>query len=134
MCRAQLTTLQSVTANASEDQHRPYDERHRTASYEAWRGQLSSHVSNAGIGLLGLTAGSMYLMGVRNGDVHKRETGLLTAEAGVDALAVDEVLKYGFSRGRPNQNSGRRHFFQWDSGQPNNGISVDRIYTCTQFI
>ncbi|HYY69250.1 MAG TPA: capsule assembly Wzi family protein [Terriglobales bacterium] len=87
----------------------------RPASYEASRRHqhLSSQVSNAGIGLLGLTAGSMYLLGVRTGDLHKRETGLLSAEAGVDALAVDEVLKYGFARGRPNQNAGSGRFFQW---------------------
>lgn len=87
----------------------------RTASHELTRGshqQTSDKVSNAGVAALGLTAGSMYLLGWRRADNQMRETGRLAMQAGVDALAVDEVLKYAFRRQRPNQNFGSGRFFE----------------------
>jgi Capsule assembly protein Wzi/PAP2 superfamily len=87
----------------------------RTASHEATRGshqQIENDFSNAGLGMLGLTAGSMYISGIRTGNDHMRETGLLSMEAGVDALGVDEALKYAFLRQRPFDGTGAGRFFQ----------------------
>ncbi len=91
----------------------------RTAAHEMTRGsheQFFSNLSNGGIGLFGLTAGSMYLMGVRNENDQLRETGLLSAEAGLDALGTDEVLKLAFQRSRPDQLSNSGRFFQAGGG------------------
>jgi membrane-associated phospholipid phosphatase len=87
----------------------------RTASREITRGshqQLSNDFSNAGLGVFGLTAGTMYATGIRLGNYHMRETGLLSMEAGVDALGVDEALKYVFLRQRPFLGTGAGSFFQ----------------------
>jgi hypothetical protein len=87
----------------------------RTTSRELTRGThngLSDDFSNVGIGAMGLTAGSMYLMGLRNGDDHLHEAGFLAGEAGGDALAVDEMLKFGFRRARPTYDNGSGRFFQ----------------------
>jgi hypothetical protein len=87
----------------------------RTASHEISRGShrgLSNEFSDAGVGALGLAAGSLYVFGRRSGDGRKHETGLLAAEAGIDSLAVDEALKYAFRRERPYQDSGRGLFSQ----------------------
>ncbi len=87
---------------------------HRT-SHELTRNKHKNTAvsfSNAGLAAIGGTAGAMYLLGVRNGDNHLRETGLLSAEAAVDALGLDEVLKYGFRRERPNVVNGSGRFFQ----------------------
>ena len=62
--------------------------------------------------MLGLTAGTMYITGIRTGNDHLHETGLLSMEAGVDALSVDEALKYTFLRQRPSQGTGAGNFFQ----------------------
>jgi hypothetical protein len=91
----------------------------RTASHEMTRGdhrQFSNRVSNFGLAAMGLTAGSMYLRGVRNGDEQMRETGRLAIQAGLNGLAVDQVLKFGFRRQRPNQNSGAGRFFESGGG------------------
>ncbi|HVJ04869.1 MAG TPA: capsule assembly Wzi family protein [Candidatus Saccharimonadales bacterium] len=102
----------------------------RTASHEVTRNghqQLGNDISNAGIGMLGLAAGSMYLQGIRGGNSQLRETGLLSMEAGVNALVVDEGLKYAFRRQRPLDGSGAGRFFQ--SG----GASTPSAHAATAF-
>jgi hypothetical protein len=102
----------------------------RAASYEATRGshqQISNDFSNAGLGMLGLTAGSMYITGIRTGNDHVRETGVLSMEAGVDALGVDEALKFAFSRQRPSEGAGAGKFFQSD------GSSFPSAHATTAF-
>src|SRR5579859_3159590 len=74
--------------------------------------QRSATFSDVGVGALGATSAAMYLLGAHEGNNKMRETGLLSGEAGVDALAVDEVLKYGFSRDRPDVNNAQGRFFQ----------------------
>ena len=68
--------------------------------------------SNYGLAAIGGTAGAMYFIGVRDGDPRLRESGILSAEAAVDAFEVDEVLKYAFRRDRPDINNGTGRFFQ----------------------
>ncbi len=87
----------------------------RTASHEITRDshpRISNDFSNAGLGMFGLTAGAMYITGIRTGNDHLHETGLLSMEAGVDALGVDEALKYAFLRQRPYEETGAGNFFQ----------------------
>lgn len=99
-------------------------------SHEATRNshtQESVTFSNVGVALLGATSASMYFMGLGNQDGKLRETGLLSAEAAANALAVDEVLKYSFRRERPATGNGQGSFFQ--SG----GTSFPSAHAATSF-
>lgn len=57
--------------------------------------------SNYGIGAMGGVVGGIYLWGHFTHDDHKKETGFLAGEAGVNAVLVTEALKYAFGRTRP---------------------------------
>ena len=61
----------------------------------------SNAFSNAGIVTLGGVTGSIYLLGKITRDDHKRETGILSGEAAVDAVGVTTTLQYAFGRQRP---------------------------------
>jgi len=91
----------------------------RTGSHEASRLTHfnTSTFSDVGLAFAGGASVGFYLLGWRNGNRQLRETGVLTGEAMVDALAVDEVLKYTFQRQRPIENNGAGRFFQ--SGSQN---------------
>lgn len=89
--------------------------------------QRSVTFSNVGVGLLAATSGSLYLWGAHQENDKMRESGLLSAEAGADAFAVDEVLKFGFRRDRPDVNRGQGSFFQ--SG----GASFPSAHAATSF-
>lgn len=67
--------------------------------------------SNYGVGSLIAAGGGMYVWGRVTHDEHKRETGVLAAEAVIDALGADEALKYSFERERPYQGSGEGLLF-----------------------
>lgn len=86
----------------------------RTASHEASRlGTFNgSSFSDVGLALEGGSTIGLYLLGLRNGNRQLRETGVLGAEAMVDGLAVNEVLKYSLRRERPFQDNGAGRFFQ----------------------
>lgn len=87
----------------------------RTTSHEITRSgyqRISIDLSNAGLGMFGLTAGAMYATGMQIGNDRLRETGLLSVEAGIDALGVDEALKYAFLRQRPFEGNGSGRFYQ----------------------
>jgi Capsule assembly protein Wzi/PAP2 superfamily len=87
----------------------------RASSCEITRGNyqhVSNSVSNAGLGALGLAAGSMFLIGAQDGNDQLRETGLLSIEAGMDSAGVAEALKYVFERQRPSDEAGGGQFFQ----------------------
>lgn len=72
----------------------------------------SNHISDGGlVGLAALPAG-MYLWGSLDGYPKARETGLLSGEALVNSLVVNEALKVVFSRERPTVTDGQGHFFQ----------------------
>lgn len=87
----------------------------RTTSHEMTRWQqqsLSNNLSNAGLSMLGLTAGSLYFLGRRNGDDREREAGLLATQSALDALSVEEIVRYAFRRDYPYQDSGRGQFLR----------------------
>jgi hypothetical protein len=87
----------------------------------------SAQFSDAGLGLLGATAGASYLWSLHTQSDTAHESGLLSLEAGVDALGVDEMLKFAFRRSRPDQDAGDGRFFQ--SG----GDSFPSAQTATAF-
>jgi hypothetical protein len=77
-------------------------------------GTFASHastISNAGLGAALAGPAFLYLWGRHSADAQKQETGMLSAEAAVDAFVVGESLKFGFRRERPGEGSGLGHFF-----------------------
>jgi len=67
--------------------------------------------STAGVAAMAGIGGGMFLWGHAVHDDQKRETGLLSGEAGIDALLETEVFKYAFGRERPFVGDGQGHFF-----------------------
>jgi membrane-associated phospholipid phosphatase len=74
--------------------------------------------SNAGAVALVGTGAAMFLWGHVTNDDQQRETGLLSGEAGIDAFADAELLKYAFGRERPYTGSGKGHFFSGGTSFP----------------
>jgi membrane-associated phospholipid phosphatase len=87
-----------------------------TAAFIATDRDVSLHISNttktqnrytsfSNYGIAGMAggAGALYLWGHFTRNDHEREAGLLAGEAAIDAVAVDEVVKYSTARDRPYQ-------------------------------
>lgn len=72
----------------------------------------SRQFSDAGVLAMGATAGAIYLVGRWKDDPHARETGILSAEALADALAVVYPLKYSLRRERPFALGSQGDFFK----------------------
>lgn len=68
--------------------------------------------SNYGIAGMAGVVGGTYLWGKATNDLHKKETGILSGEAVVDALVVSTALKYGTGRERPGVDSSHGKFWQ----------------------
>ncbi len=68
-----------------------------------WVGR-SNTFSNYGIAALGGVTGGLYLLGKMTDDEHKRETGVLSGEAAVDAVGATTALQYAIGRQRPSGN------------------------------
>src|SRR5262249_49226878 len=73
--------------------------------------RFSDNVSNAGVAALTALPALMYVWGSRTGNSRQRETGLLSGEALLNSLAVNEVLKFAFQRQRPDPVGGAGKFF-----------------------
>ena len=87
----------------------------RTAAHEISRSanqSFSNSFSNYALGAYGGAVAGLYLFGHRSGDLREQETGLLSAEAGINALGVATALKYAFERERPTEGDGKGHFFR----------------------
>src|SRR5215472_3429670 len=67
----------------------------------------SNNFSNFGLASMVGAGAGLYLLGHVSHDDHKRETGILAAEAAIDSLAVDYALKYTLGRERPTQDNYR---------------------------
>jgi len=67
---------------------------------------------------LGATAGTFYLIGRTRNDARARETGVLSAEAMVNSLIMEGVLKGISQRGRPSSGAERSEFFEGGSSFP----------------
>lgn len=82
------------------------------------RRNISDQISNAGLyGSIGVGAG-FYGLGLITHDDHKRETGLLSGEAFVNATLVAEALKLAVGRERPFQGDGFGHIGKGASSFP----------------
>ena len=80
---------------------------------------LSRHISNAGsVYSLAGVAGTFYLLGRAKGNTRARETGLLSAEAMVNSIIVEGVLKGVTQRARPLDGRERSEFFDGGSSFP----------------
>jgi len=73
---------------------------------------LSNRISDGGLVTMAALPASMYLWGSFTGAPRARETGLLSGEAMIDSLGVNEALKLVFSRERPTSSDGKGRFFQ----------------------
>lgn len=80
--------------------------------------------SNAGLGAMAGLGAGMFLWGHVTNNEQERETGLLSGEAGIDALLDTEVFKYAFGRERPFTGSGRGKFFQGGTSFPSEHASI----------
>jgi membrane-associated phospholipid phosphatase len=80
--------------------------------------QRNRNLSNYTLGaMMGVGAGA-YILGRITHDDHKRETGVLAAEAVADTLVVNTAFKYSFGRERPFVDDSRGKFFQGGDSFP----------------
>jgi hypothetical protein len=61
----------------------------------------SNTFANSGIAAFAGISGGLYLVGKMTHDAHKREAGILSGEAAVDAVGAATALQYAFGRARP---------------------------------
>jgi membrane-associated phospholipid phosphatase len=78
----------------------------------------STTFSNYGIAAFGGITGGMYLLGKITHDDHKRETGILSGEATLNAVGVTTALQYAFGRQRPGDGNGGGGFWQHGTSFP----------------
>jgi membrane-associated phospholipid phosphatase len=62
---------------------------------------------------------ALYGVGVFKGNAHARETGILSGEALVDSVVLDQVTKLIFRRERPRYNNAAGNFFSSNAGKNN---------------
>ena len=96
------------------------------------RQDISKQISNLGLySFVGAGAG-FYGLGVITHDDHKRETGLLSGEAFINATLVAEALKYAFGRQRPFEGDHFGHIGKGGSSFPS-GHAIDSWAVATIF-
>src|SRR5476649_2157921 len=69
-------------------------------------------ISDGGLVAFAAWPAAMYAWGSLQGAQRPRETGLLTGEALINSIAVNEAFKFAFQRERPTDNGGQGRFFQ----------------------
>lgn len=87
----------------------------RSLGNDKQRENTFAHISDAGaiyVPIAGIAAG--YAAGMLRKDDYLRQTSILTTEAIVDSLILNEGLKYATNRERPNQGDGTGRF--WPHG------------------
>jgi membrane-associated phospholipid phosphatase len=80
--------------------------------------------SNAGLAALAGVGGGMFVLGHLTHNEDRRETGLLSGEAGIDALLETEAFKYMTGRERPFTGDGRGRFFQGGTSFPSQHAAI----------
>jgi len=78
--------------------------------------QHSTDASNILIGGFIATPVALYGLGHFKQDPHAAEAGILTGEAMLDSVVVEQGMKLIFWRERPSQDSAKGHFFESDAG------------------
>jgi capsule assembly protein Wzi/PAP2 superfamily protein len=96
----------------------------RALTHSASIASKSNTVSNYGVGALGGVTGGLYLWGKMTHDDHRRETGLLSGEAAVNAVGVTTALQYAFGRQRPTDGDGGGGFWQHGTSFPSDHSAV----------
>ena len=81
-------------------------------------------LSNAGLAAMAGVGGGMFLMGHFAHKDQERETGLLSVEAGVDALLDAEIFKYALGREQPFTGDRRGRFFQGGASFPSEHAAI----------
>jgi hypothetical protein len=71
----------------------------------------SNNVGDAGVASLVALPGLMYAWGAWHENAKERETGLLSGEALINSVAVNEAFKFVFARQRPDTAGGNGKFF-----------------------
>ena len=88
--------------------------------------KLNRYVSISDYGLYSMVAagGGLFVLSKITHNDHQRETGVLSAEAAIDALGDATALKYAFGRARPYQDNGLGNFFQGGTSFPSDHSAV----------
>ena len=82
------------------------------------RMKYSLDLSNYGVASMAAAGGGLLLLGHITHDDHKRETGLLAAEAALNSLSATYALKYALGRERPLENNYQGNFWQGGDSFP----------------
>lgn len=82
-------------------------------------------ISNAGLATMVGAGAGLFVLGHLKNDDQKRETGLLSGEAAINAFVDTELFKYAFGRERPFTGDGRGRFFQRGSSFPSQHAAID---------
>lgn len=80
--------------------------------------------SNYGVAALASSGAGLYLLGRVTHDERKRESGVLSGEAALDALFVTTTVGYALGRERPNADLFRGRFFQGGNSFPSSHAST----------
>ena len=80
--------------------------------------------SNFGVGALVGLGGALYLWGKKTGDDHEQETGLLSEESALNALAASMVLQGIFGREGPGAGGAQGKFLKGGTSFPSNHSAV----------
>jgi len=78
----------------------------------------SNTFSNSGIAAFVGISGGLYLLGKMTHDGHKREAGILSGEAAVDAVGATTALQYAFGRERPASGNSAGEFWRKGTSFP----------------
>src|ERR1700722_6639985 len=81
-------------------------------------------ISNAGLAAMAGVGGGMFLMGHFAQNDQEREAGLLSGEAGIDALLDAEIFKYALGREQPFTGDRRGRFFQGGASFPSEHAAI----------
>lgn len=85
-------------------------------SHDAGFNHSNDIASNVLTGGLIVTPVALFGMGQFHGDGHSRETGILSGEALLDGVAVEQGMKLVFWRERPSMDHARGRFFHTSTG------------------
>lgn len=83
-----------------------------------------NNYSNYGVAALAGSGAGLYFFGRVTHDEHKRESGVLSGEAALDAFFVTTTVGYAFGRERPNADFSRGKFFQGGDSFPSSHAST----------
>ncbi len=86
--------------------------------------RMAANASTAGMAALLGTGAGLFVWGQATHDQHKRETGLLTGEAAIDAYAAATAIKYMTQRERPNTGNGKGSFLYGGDSFPSDTAAV----------